>query len=29
MAYKDRVAYTVDEDSKIVFVHRARTHYGE
>ena len=29
LTYKDRVVYTVDADSKIVFVHRARTHYGE
>ena len=29
LTHKDRIVYSVDEDSRIVFVHRARTHYGE
>jgi len=29
LTHKDRVVYTIDEVSKVVFVHRARTHYGE
>ena len=26
---KDRVVYSIDEDSKVVYVKRAKTHYGE
>jgi mRNA-degrading endonuclease RelE of RelBE toxin-antitoxin system len=26
---KDRIVYTIDETARTVFVHRARTHYGE
>lgn len=29
LTYKDRIVYTVDERSKTVFIHRARTHYGD
>ena len=29
LTYKDRIVYSVDEERKVVFVHRARTHYGE
>ena len=29
LTYKDRIVYSVDEAKKTVFVHRARTHYGE
>ena len=29
LTHKDRVVYTIDEALKAVFVHRARTHYGE
>jgi Txe/YoeB family toxin of Txe-Axe toxin-antitoxin module len=29
LTYKDRIVYSVDEKSHTVFVHRARTHYGE
>jgi mRNA-degrading endonuclease RelE of RelBE toxin-antitoxin system len=29
LSYKDRVVYSVDDDSRTVFVHRARTHYGD
>ena len=25
----DRIVYSIDEDTKIVFVKRARTHYGK
>lgn len=28
-SYKDRVVYSVDDDSRTVFVHRTRTHYGD
>ena len=29
LTHKDRVVYSIDEKHKVVFVHRARTHYGE
>lgn len=29
LSYKDRIVYSVDENEKIVYIHRARTHYGE
>jgi mRNA-degrading endonuclease RelE of RelBE toxin-antitoxin system len=29
ISYKDRLVYSVDDDSRTVFVHRARTHYGD
>ena len=29
LTYQDRIVYSVDETTKTVFIHRARTHYGE
>lgn len=29
LSHKDRLVYSVDEDSRTIFVHRARTHYGD
>lgn len=29
LSYKDRIIYSIEEESKTVFIHRARTHYGE
>jgi len=29
LTYKDRIVYSIDEPARTVFVHRARTHYGE
>jgi mRNA-degrading endonuclease RelE of RelBE toxin-antitoxin system len=29
LSFKDRIIYTIDEEHKIVYVIRARTHYGE
>lgn len=29
LTHKDRIVYSIDEESRTVFVHRARTHYGE
>ncbi len=29
LSYKDRLVYSVDDDNRVVFVHRARTHYGD
>jgi mRNA-degrading endonuclease RelE of RelBE toxin-antitoxin system len=29
LSYKDRLVYSVDDDSRTVFVHRMRSHYGD
>jgi len=29
LSYKDRIVYSLDEARKIVYIERARTHYGE
>ena len=29
LSYKDRIVYSIDENSRTVVVHRARTHYGD
>jgi len=29
LSYKDRIVYSIDEKKKIIYIHRARTHYGE
>lgn len=29
LTYKDRIVYSLDEDGRILYVERARTHYGE
>jgi len=29
LTHKDRIVYSVDEETHTIFVHRARTHYGE
>jgi mRNA-degrading endonuclease RelE of RelBE toxin-antitoxin system len=29
LSYKDRIVYSVDDDARTVFIHRARTHYGD
>ena len=29
LTHKDRIVYSVDDATRTVFVHRARTHYGE
>ncbi len=29
LTYKDRIVYSIDEAKKIVYIERARTHYGE
>ena len=28
LTYQDRIVYSIDETTKTVFIHRARTHYG-
>jgi mRNA interferase RelE/StbE len=29
LTYKDRIVYGIDEEAKIVYIKRARSHYGE
>ena len=29
LSYRDRIVYSIDEKARTVFVHRARTHYGD
>ncbi len=29
LTYKDRIVYSLDEDHRIIYIERARTHYGE
>ena len=29
LTYKDRLVYSLDEEKKIVYIERARTHYGD
>ena len=29
LTYQDRIVYSVDEETKTVFIERARTHYGK
>ena len=29
LSYKDRIIYSVDQDQGIVYIKRARTHYGK
>jgi len=29
LSFKDRLVYSIDENARTVFVHRARTHYGD
>ena len=29
LTHKDRIVYSVEETTRTIFVHRARTHYGE
>jgi len=27
--YQDRIVYSVNEENRIIYIHRARTHYGD
>ena len=29
LTYQDRILYTIDDENKIVYIHRTKTHYGE
>ena len=27
--YQDRIVYSVNEENRVIYIHRARTHYGD
>lgn len=29
LSYRDRIVYSIDDDKCIIYMHRARTHYGD
>ena len=29
LSYQDRIVYSIDENTRTIFIHRAKTHYGE
>ena len=29
LSFKDRIVYSINEEEKVVFIHRAKTHYGD
>ncbi len=29
LSYKDRIIYSINEEENTVFIHRAKTHYGD
>ncbi|MEM9272839.1 MAG: type II toxin-antitoxin system mRNA interferase toxin, RelE/StbE family [Cyanobacteria bacterium P01_F01_bin.143] len=29
LSHKDRVVYTIDNEQELIYIHRAKTHYGE
>lgn len=29
LSYQDRIVYSIDKEKKIVYIERAKTHYGE
>jgi mRNA-degrading endonuclease RelE of RelBE toxin-antitoxin system len=29
LTYKDRIVYSIDTELRIIYIHRARTHYGQ
>lgn len=29
LSFQDRILYTIDEETRTVYVHRTRTHYGD
>jgi mRNA interferase RelE/StbE len=29
LSHQDRIVYTIDEEQNLIYVHRAKTHYGE
>ena len=29
LSYQDRIIYTINDEQKLIYIHRAKTHYGE
>lgn len=29
LSYKDRILYTINDEEKLIYIHRTKTHYGE
>jgi Txe/YoeB family toxin of toxin-antitoxin system len=29
LSYQDRILYTINDEEKLIYIHRAKTHYGE
>jgi Txe/YoeB family toxin of toxin-antitoxin system len=29
LSYQDRIVYTIDDELNLIYIHRAKTHYGE
>jgi len=29
LSHQDRIVYTIDEEQNLIYIHRAKTHYGE
>ncbi len=29
LSYQDRIVYSIDDENRTIYVHRAKTHYGE
>ena len=29
LSYQDRIVYSIDDESRTIYIHRAKTHYGE
>lgn len=29
LSYQNRIVYTIDDEQNLIYVHRAKTHYGE
>ncbi|GCA75699.1 toxin RelG [Microcystis aeruginosa NIES-2520] len=29
LSYQDRILYTIDDEQKLIYIHRTKTHYGE
>lgn len=29
LSHQDRIVYTIDDEQNLIYIHRAKTHYGE
>ena len=29
LSYQDRIVYTIDDEQNLIYIHRAKTHYGD